>query len=75
MNIFPFRRPPRPPFKPGISHGDYHIIYVLPLLDDIERRVGVRLDSLRLRGGRWQALLASSRTWVFTDELIRGEVP
>ena len=76
MRVFRFRRPPRarPPFKPGLDTGDHYVMYVLPLLNDVEKVAGRgRIDALRLKGGRWQALLAVNRTWVYVDDMLRGD--
>lgn len=62
------------PFKYGLGPGDHFCLYVIPLMLDIERACGVRIDSMRLRGGRWQCLLVRDGTWVFTDDLIAGKV-
>lgn len=49
-------------------------MYVLPLLNDVEKVAGRgRIDALRLKGGRWQALLAVNRTWVYVDDMLRGD--
>lgn len=72
MNVTRFRRP-RSPFKPHLEGGDHYVMYVMPLLLDVERAAGRKIDSMRLVGGRWQALLASTQSWVFTDELLSGK--